>query len=67
MIGGMATLTKQAACEACTYWKHTEADKGECHRHAPMAIVFSVDDKVRFESRFPTTAGRDWCGDFSRK
>jgi hypothetical protein len=67
MIGRMATLTKQAAREACTYWKHTEADKGECHRHAPMAIVFNVDDKVRFESRFPTTAGRDWCGDFSRK
>jgi hypothetical protein len=67
MIRHMATLTKQAACEACTFWKHTEADKGECHRHAPLAIVFNVDDKVRFESRFPVTAGKDWCGDFSRK
>jgi hypothetical protein len=67
MIRHMATLTKEAACEACAFWKHSEADKGECHRHAPQAVVFNVDDHIRFESRFPVTAGSDWCGDFSKK
>jgi hypothetical protein len=63
----METLAKGAACGACTFWKHTESDKGECHRHAPQAIVFNVDGRVKFESRFPVTAGADWCGDFSLK
>jgi hypothetical protein len=63
----METLTKAVACNACTFWKPTQPDRGECHRHAPQAVVFNVDDQVRFESRFPVTAGQDWCGDFSQK
>jgi hypothetical protein len=63
----MATLTKDAACKMCVYWKTTTPDRGECRRHAPQTIVFKVDDQMKYEYKFPVTAGDDWCGDFERK
>ena len=61
-------LTKAVACESCTYWKSVEAKAaGECRRHAPQTIAFTVDADVKFESRFPVTKAADWCGDYSAK
>lgn len=60
------TLTKSVACESCTYWKKASAD-GECRRHAPQTIAFTVDSDVKFESRFPVTQAADWCGDYEAK
>lgn len=63
----MPTLVTTKACSACMYWKTTSASEGECHRHAPQALAFKVDGDVEYYSRFPVTAGSDWCGDFSAK
>ena len=62
-------LTKAVACESCTYWKQAKstAADGECRRHAPQTIAFTVDSDVKFESRFPATKAADWCGDYSAK
>jgi hypothetical protein len=34
-------------CDVCRFWKHTEADRGECHRRSPpaanQAALFSGD------------------------
>lgn len=60
----MPTTTQTKACGACTYWKDTGNGEGECHRHAPQAIAFNVDDQLKVESRFPSTTKDDWCGDF---
>ena len=64
----MNTTTEHSAtvvCAACKHWnKIDSADKGECRRHAPQSLVFTIDSKTRFESRFPVTAANDWCGDF---
>lgn len=61
----MPTKTTVKACEACAHYKPTTATKGECRRHSPQTVVFTVDDKVKFESRFPATKATDWCGDFT--
>ncbi len=61
MIG---TSTKTAACGKCVYWNSQDSAKGECRRHAPQTVVFKVDEKVQYESTFPTTKAEDWCGDF---
>ncbi len=56
-----------AVCSACKHWNNTQdTGKGECRRHAPQSLVFTVDSKTSFESRFPVTSGSDWCGDFER-
>lgn len=56
-----------AVCSTCKHWNKTEdAGKGECRRHAPQSLVFTIDRKTRFESRFPVTAASDWCGDFEK-
>jgi hypothetical protein len=63
----MEKTSVTASCQACAYWKSIESTKGECHRHAPQAIVFNVENGLKFESHFPLTAAEDWCGDFSEK
>lgn len=62
-----ATTTTTKACAACAHWKASASNDGECRRHAPQMITFEVDDEVKVESRFPTTASDDWCGDFEAK
>lgn len=59
-----ATTTR--ACANCAYWKALAESTGECRRHAPQTIAFEVDEEVKFESKFPVTAGSDWCGDFEK-
>jgi hypothetical protein len=63
----MEKTSVTASCQACAYWKNTESMSGECHRHAPQAIVFNVENGLKFESHFPLTAAEDWCGDFAQK
>lgn len=65
----METKTKiaNASCSKCAYWKNVSASKGECRRNAPKSVVFTVDEKTRFETRFPETASADWCGEFVAK
>lgn len=63
----MSTQVLTKACSACVYWKATTSAEGECHRHAPQAIAFKVDGDVEYRSRFPVTAGSDWCGDYFSK
>ena len=60
--------TGTEACEICRYWKEPAAveTQGQCRRHAPQSIVFQVDEKTEFVSRFPATEPADWCGDFQR-
>lgn len=54
-----------AVCSACKHWSHeARATQGECRRHAPQTLVFTIDDKTKFESRFPVTQATDWCGEF---
>lgn len=60
------TAAKTKACETCTHYKATSTTKGECRRHAPQTVVFNVDDKVKFESRFPATKATDWCGEYAK-
>lgn len=60
----MSTETTTKACAACAYWKSGITGEGECRRNAPQLITFEIDDEVKVESRFPTTSGEDWCGDF---
>lgn len=59
------TATRTRVCANCTHWNALDNSSGECRRHAPQTIAFEVDDEVKFESKFPITADRDWCGDFS--
>ena len=59
----MTTTTQTKTCEACKHWNASGEGHGECRRHAPQAIAFTVADEVKFESRFPTTQKDDWCGD----
>lgn len=63
----METITTRAACKDCTFWNPLKSNEGQCRRHAPQMVAFEVDDKVRFESKFPVTAGEDWCGDFQKE
>lgn len=60
----MKTAIQAKACAKCVHWNQVTKNKGECRRHAPQSVVFKVDGDVKFDSRFPTTAGSDWCGDF---
>jgi len=62
-----ATQTKNETCANCAHWNPISSDEGECRRHPPQAISFKVDDEVRFETRFPKTAGDDWCGEFAAR
>lgn len=60
--------TQVEACGSCRYWKKSENQAmGECHRHAPQAIAFNVEQKLQFQSRFPDTTAEDWCGDYQRE
>ncbi len=59
------TATATKACTDCRHYQQTSAEIGECRRHAPQTVVFQVDAKTQFESRFPSTKPNDWCGDFS--
>lgn len=63
----MSTTTTTKACADCAHWKASASGDGECRRHAPQLISFEVDDDVKIQSRFPTTAQDDWCGDFEQK
>jgi hypothetical protein len=63
----MTTQVATKACSACTYWKTTAANEGECRRHAPQTLIFKVDGDVEYRSKFPITSGSDWCGDFYAK
>lgn len=62
-----STTTTHMACKDCTFWNLLEANQGQCRRHAPQLVAFEVDDQVKFQSKFPVTAGEDWCGDFQRE
>mgnify|MGYP001118786325 CR=1 FL=1 len=61
------TSTQTDTCAKCTYWNATTTEAGECRRQPPQAISFKVDDETKFETRFPATAGSDWCGEFKAK
>ena len=61
-----ATTTAKA-CAQCAHWKALSGDQGECRARPPQAISFKVDDDVKFETRFPVTAGSDWCGEYQAK
>jgi len=63
----MSTTTTTKACASCTHWKTQASGQGECRRNAPQLITFEIDDDVKVESRFPTTAEDDWCGEFETK
>jgi len=56
--------TKTDTCATCTYWNAKASDTGDCRRQPPQAISFEVDSETKFETRFPETAGSDWCGEF---
>jgi hypothetical protein len=61
-----ATTTR--TCATCRHWNASAtADTGECRRHPPQAISFKVGDAMKFETRFPATAGNDWCGEYEAK
>jgi hypothetical protein len=61
----VSTRPATAVCSACKHWSHeASAQQGECRRHAPQTLVFTLDDKTQFESRFPLTNAIDWCGEF---
>lgn len=62
-----AKISVAAKCEACTYWQASSGSAGECRRHAPQTIAFTVDEGVKFESRFPLTKALDWCGDYQAR
>ncbi len=62
-----STIAIAAKCETCTYWEAKSGNTGECRRHAPQTIAFTVDDNVKFESKFPATQASDWCGDYAAK
>ena len=39
-------------CGGCLWWRAERADEGQCHRHAPRAVVV-----------WPTTKRDDYCGE----
>jgi hypothetical protein len=60
-----ATRPATAVCSACKHWSNeSSASQGECRRHAPQTLVFTIDAETKFESRFPITQASDWCGEF---
>lgn len=63
----MSNETTTKTCTGCAHWKATGTDAGECRRSAPQLISFTVDAETKIESRFPETAGSDWCGDYEGK
>jgi len=63
----MSTQVSIKACSACVHWKSNSSSEGECRRHAPQTVVFKVDGDAEYRSKFPVTAGSDWCGDFFAK
>ncbi len=59
-------MTKTKACESCVFWDPKDDGKmGFCRRNAPQSIVFQVDGETRFETRFPETAAKEWCGEYT--
>lgn len=58
------TMAANASCSKCTYWKSVSSDRGECRRNAPQSVVFAVDEDTRFETHFPETSAKDWCGEY---
>lgn len=63
----METKTINKTCSACAYWKQLEGETGECRVRAPQAIAFIVDAETKVETRFPSTAATDWCGEFDAR
>ena len=64
-MSNQATRPATSVCSACKHWSHqASAEQGECRRHAPQTLVFTIDSKTQFESRFPITHSADWCGEF---
>lgn len=61
------TATKTETCEKCLHWNKVETDQGECRRQPPQAIIFKVNEEVKYETRFPTTQSSDWCGEFAAR
>ncbi|MGE9289345.1 MAG: hypothetical protein ACQKBT_00055 [Puniceicoccales bacterium] len=61
------TESKTEVCEACAYWNAKSESEGECRRQPPQEISFTVADDVKFETRFPKTDAKDWCGEFTKK
>jgi len=62
-----STTTTKKACKDCTFWNPQAKDQGQCRRHAPQLVAFEVDERVKFESKFPVTKAEDWCGDFQKE
>lgn len=60
-------------CATCKWWeqvsgnvdKYPSSSMGECHRHAPIAVMIDVDDDEdeHCAGMFPQTFGDDYCGD----
>lgn len=64
-MNAQSTRPATAVCAACKHWSHeANAEQGECRRHAPQTLVFTIDAETKFESRFPVTNASDWCGEF---
>ncbi len=60
-----ATDTRTQTCTSCRHWKNLSSGEGECRRRPPQAITFTINDEVRFETRFPMTRAQDWCGEYA--
>lgn len=55
----------ERSCVNCRFWgdgRRRPADwmPADCRRHAPIAILVRCDA----ETRWPSTRGTDFCGDF---
>jgi hypothetical protein len=49
---------EKACCDTCLFWSYDGPEgvnTGQCRRHSPLYL---------FPSAWPTTDGRDWCGDW---
>ena len=58
--------TEIKTCALCAYWKSSSAE-GECRAKAPQTVVLTIDAETKVVSKFPTTQGSDWCGEFAAK
>lgn len=72
VLGGPVPVENQ--CRNCMWWDPIgDEDEygwaaGECHRHAPAAVVFDdnlVEDEPSVEGNWPKVASDGWCGDFA--
>jgi hypothetical protein len=65
-----AVQSTSKRCRQCKYWdcgteNRIKAEKGWCHRHAPIptGLDFSGDYRMVF---WPMTYAAEWCGDFQK-